>query len=323
VPTDSATTLLERERELTALGDALVDAAERRGRLILIEAPAGLGKTSLLRAASETAAERGFTCMRARASDLERDFAYGCVRQLLEPAVAQLSEDERESVFEGTAALSKSLFAPRAVLSGDAPPGTEPAPSDLTFSMLHGLYWLVNNLAAEEPVALIVDDLHWADPETLRFLVYLAPRLDGLAVALLATTRPGEGDGDELARLSAAPETTLVRPSPLSVEATATLCERALGDGVAPAFAEACCEATGGNPFFLEALLREARELGFPGDASGAQRVRELGPAAVAQAVLLPLSGRPESATALVRAAAILGDGASLAEAAALAELPE
>ena len=64
--------------------------------------------------------------------------------------------------------------------------------------MLHGLYWLVNNLAADEPVALIVDDLHWADPETLRFLVYLAPRLDGLAVALLATTRPGEGDADEL-----------------------------------------------------------------------------------------------------------------------------
>ena len=60
-----------------------------------------------------------------------------------------------------------------------------------------------------------------------------------------------------------------------------------------------------------------------PATRGGAQRVRELGPTAVAQAVLLPLSGRPESATALVRAAAILGDGASLAEAAALAELPE
>ena len=323
MPTDSATTLLERERELTALGDTLADAAERRGRVVLIEAPAGLGKTSLLRAASHTAAEGGFTCLRARASDLERDFAYGCVRQLLEPAVAQLSGSERESAFEGTAAFAKSLFAPPAALAEGAPPGAELASSDLSFSMLHGLYWLVNNLAAEEPVALVVDDLHWADPETLRFLVYLAPRLDGLAVALLATTRPGEGDADELARLSAAPETTVVRPSPLSVEATVTLCERVLGDGVAPAFAEACCEATGGNPFFLEALLREAHELGFASDANGAQRVRELGPAAVAQAVLLPLSGRPESATAVVRAAAILGDGASLAEAAELAELPE
>ena len=128
--------------------------------------------------ASDTAAEGGFTCLRARASDLERDFAYGCVRQLLEPAVAQLSGSERESAFEGTAAFAKSLFAPPAALAEGAPPGAEPASSDLSFSMLHGLYWLVNNLAAEEPVALVVDDLHWADPETLRFLVYLAPRLD-------------------------------------------------------------------------------------------------------------------------------------------------
>ena len=83
VPTRSATTLLERERELTALGEALADASERRGRVVLIEAPAGLGKTSLVRAASDTAAERGFACLRARANDLERDFAYGCLRQLL------------------------------------------------------------------------------------------------------------------------------------------------------------------------------------------------------------------------------------------------
>ena len=122
MPTDSATTLLERERELTALGDALADAAERRGRVVLIEAPAGLGKTRLLRAASDSAGEQGFSCLRARASDLERDFAYGCVRQLLEPAMAHLSENERESVFEGTAALAKCLFAPPTALAEEAFP---------------------------------------------------------------------------------------------------------------------------------------------------------------------------------------------------------
>ena len=313
MPAESATTLLERERELTALGEALDDASERRGRVVLIEAPAGLGKTSLLRFASETAAERGFACLRARANDLERDFAYGCVRQLLEPAVALLSSGERERAFEGAAAMSSGLFGDEAA----------PVGADGAFSMLHGLYWLLNNLAAEEPLALVVDDLHWADAESLRFLVYLAPRLDGLAVTVLATTRPGEGDRAQLDRLGAAPETTMVRPAPLSSAATASLCERVLGPGAAPELAEACREATGGNPFYLEALLREAIELNFPVDASGARRVRELGPAAVARAVLLPLSDKPESATALVRAAAVLGDGASLAEAAALAGLSE
>ena len=313
MPNESATTLLERERELAALRQALDDASERRGRVVLIEAPAGLGKTSLLRAASDTAAERGFTCLRARANDLERDFAYGCVRQLLEPAVASLAGGERERAFEGAAAMSSGLFGDEAA----------PVRADSAFSMLHGLYWLLNSLAAEEPLALVVDDLHWADAESLRFLVYLAPRLDGLPVTVLATTRPGEGDQAQLGRLSGAPETTLVRPAPLSSDATARLCERALGSGVAPEFAEACREATGGNPFYLEALLREARELHFPIDAGGARRVRELGPATVAQAVLLPLADKPESATALVRAAAVLGDGASLAEAAELAGLSE
>jgi predicted ATPase len=75
VATETATTLLEREHELAELRDALADAQDGRGRVVLVEAPAGLGKTSLLRAASETAGGEGFACLRARAGELERDFA--------------------------------------------------------------------------------------------------------------------------------------------------------------------------------------------------------------------------------------------------------
>ena len=92
---EAIATLLERELELDELRGALADAEERRGRMVLVEAPAGLGKTSLLSAGWELAGEAGFRCLRARASDLERDFAYGLVRQLLEPVVADASEAER------------------------------------------------------------------------------------------------------------------------------------------------------------------------------------------------------------------------------------
>jgi DNA-binding CsgD family transcriptional regulator len=315
VAIDTAETLLEREQELAELAAALDAAEDGRGNVVLLEAAAGLGKTSLLRAAAEAATARGFTCLRARAGELERDFAYGCVRQLFEPLVARAEVAERERLFIGAAALSRPLFAP----AGECP---LPAP-DGAFSVLHGLYWLLNNLADESPVALLVDDLHWSDTESLRFLNYLAPRLDGLAVAVLATARPGEGDTGALAHLAAAPEATAIGPRPLSAGATATLCERRLGTEVAPEFAAACREATGGNPFFLEALLREARERGFPTDAGGAERVRGIGPTAVAQAVLLRLEERPPAAVALVQAAAVLGDGARPAEAARLAGLPE
>ncbi|HEV3378907.1 MAG TPA: AAA family ATPase [Thermoleophilaceae bacterium] len=312
--TETAETLLERERELAELDRALITAKGGTGRVVLVEASAGLGKTSLLRAAAEAAGDAGFTCLRARAGELERDFAYGCVRQLLEPVVARAGGAERERLFRGAAALSQPLFAP-----ADCPPPT----ADGAFSVLHGLYWLLNNLADEGPVALLVDDLHWSDTESLRLLNYLAPRLDGLAVAVLATTRPGEGDTAAIARLAAAPETTAIAPRPLSPEATATLCEGRLGAPVATEFAAACREATGGNPFFLEALLRDAADRGFPTDAAGAQRVRGTGPAAVAQAVLLRLEGRPPAARSLVRAAAVLGDGAGIAEAARLADLSD
>jgi DNA-binding CsgD family transcriptional regulator len=311
---EGAARLLERERELGELSDAVSAAHAGHGRIVLVEAPAGLGKTSLLRAAARTAGEAGFTCLRARASELEHDFAYGCVRQLLEPALARAAGVERDRLFQGAAALAGPLFAP----SGTPHPLSA---GDGSFSILHGLYWLLVNLADERPVALSVDDLHWCDSESLRFLNYLAPRLDGLQLVVLASTRSGESVAVEVARLAAGPETTVLRPQPLSIEAAAELCEDTLGRGVGSDFAAACSEATGGNPFFLQALLREVREQGLSTDARAAVRVRRIGPAAVAQAVLLRLSSGPASAGALVRAAAVLGDGATLAEAADLAQL--
>ena len=307
-------TLLERERELQELGQALSEAQHERGQFVLVEGPAGLGKTSLLRTTLHTAASTGFTCLRARASELERAFSYGCVRQLLEPTIARASSAERDRLFEGAAALAKPLFADDAA--------TPPAP-DSAFSMLHGLYWLLNNIARHEPVALCVDDLHWSDAESLRFLGYLAQRLDGLPLVVLASACTRENVTADLARLFAGPETKVLRLEPLSIQATSALCEIRLGTQVAPDFATACHGATGGNPFFLETLLREAKDLRFLTETREASRVRRFGPAAVARAVLLRLASAPPAATALVRAVAVLGDGASVIEAGRLAEISE
>ena len=308
--------LLEREGELALLGKVLTAARQGGGQVVLIEAPAGLGKTSLLRAATDAAAAEGFTCLRARATELERDFAYGCVRQLLEPVVARASDAERDHLFEGAAALSAPLFGP----TGATPPSRS---GDASFSILHGLYWLLSNLADDGPVVVCVDDLHWSDTESLRFLDYLAPRLDGLPLAVLCSARSGEYGVTDLGRLATAPETTVLRPRPLSVAAAGTLCQRGLGTPVADEFAAACWRATAGNPFYLQALLRELGEEQYHPDASGAARVERVGPAAVARAVLLRLATAPPAAIALVRAVAILGDGARLRDAGRLAELDD
>jgi hypothetical protein len=186
---EGAARLLEREQELGELSDAVRAAQRARGRIVLVEAAAGLGKTSLLRAAAELAAGAGFTCPRARASELEHDFADGCVRQLLEPAIARVDDAEHDRLFQGAAGLAGPLFAP----AGAPHPVSAGDPS---FSMLHGLYWLLVNLADEKPVALAVDDLHWSDPESLRFLNHLAPRLDGFPLVVFASTRVAEMAAD-------------------------------------------------------------------------------------------------------------------------------
>jgi hypothetical protein len=77
----------------------------------------------------------------AAASLLERDFPYGCVRQLLEPSLT--ANADGESLFAGAAALSRPLFS----VTGDGA-------SD-GFALLHALYWLINNLAAKRPLALL------------------------------------------------------------------------------------------------------------------------------------------------------------------------
>lgn len=306
-------TLLERERELEAVAGALADAAAGRGRIVLIEADAGLGKTSLLRAAGDAAAAAGFACLRARAGELEREFAYGCARQLLEPAVARA--DDHGRLLGGAAAPARALFEPV--------PAPDRLPSDdRAFAVQHGVYWLVSNLADEQPLALLIDDLHWCDPESLRFLNYLAPRLEGLPVAVVGAGRGGGDEATGLARLAAHPEAVVLRPAPLGEAATGALCAARLGGPAAPAFARACRDATGGNPFFLEALLREAAERGMEAGAGQAALVPGIAPAAVAQAVLLRLAGAPEAGR-LVRAAAVLGDGAALDEGRRLAGLSE
>ena len=137
--------LLERERELEVLRRSLDEARSGRGRIVLVEGPAGIGKTSLLRAAADLAAQAGFTELRARASELEHDFAYGCVRQLFEPIVAKATGTERQRLFGGAAGAALPLLVAGV---GSAPP---PA-AHTSFAVLHGVYWLVNNLADDGPV---------------------------------------------------------------------------------------------------------------------------------------------------------------------------
>ena len=126
-----------------------------------------------------------------------------------------------------------------------------------SFAALHGLYWLALNLAAERPLLLAVDDLQWCDRPSLRFLAYLARRLEGSPILLAATLRSGEAGTDPtlLGELTGDAAAERLWPGPLSEAGVRDLVRERLGRDADPAFCAACHEATRGNPLLLGQLL--------------------------------------------------------------------
>ena len=299
---DVAAPLLEREAELAALEAALARARLGEGGCVVIEGAAGMGKTSLLRALRARAEGNGLRLLTARGSELEQTLPYGVARQLLERAVARAAPEERADALSGAAAHAAPL------LDGAVPSASAVADEDAAFAVMHGLYWVTANLAEREPLVLAIDDLHWADPTSLRWLAYLARRIEGLPLLVLATVRPAEAETDPaLAGLLADASTQVIRPSPLTrAAAAAILGERVAGDAIADLSA-AAHDVTAGNPLLLRELAGAlAREPG----ATGADDVRRLAPEVVSRRVRLELARLGPAATALARATAVMGDDA-------------
>ena len=291
--------LLEREFEVETLRNGLDRARAGEGTLLLIEGPAGVGKTVLAREARAAADRAGVMPLEARGSELEQPFAFGVVRQLLEPVINE--QPGRSDLFAGAAGPAARLFEPDERRSLGA---------DIGFEALHSVYWLVVNLADRSPVLVSVDDCQWADRESLRFLGYLAQRIEGLVVAMVLTGRPPDSPeaGALWAQIASRPSAIALYPRPLSRSAALTLTRERLGADAAEEFCQACHAATGGNPLFLRELLRALDAAGVVPSTAAADEVQAVGPAAVSRFVLHRLAALGPAATELARTVAVLGD---------------
>jgi DNA-binding CsgD family transcriptional regulator/tetratricopeptide (TPR) repeat protein len=308
--------LLERDTELAAV-TGLIAATPGGGRLLAIEGPPGIGKTALMAAAKALAQEAGLQVLAARGSELERSFSYGVVRQLFEPLLASVQAEERADLLAGSAAFAAPLF-------DSAQVAADPA-VDSSLATLHGLYWLTANLAARRPLLLAVDDLHWCDLPSLRWLAYLLPRMEGLGLLVVVGLRPAEPGEDPglIGQIVSDPLATTVRPAPLSTEAVARLLRESLSPDADDAFCAACEEATGGNPLLLRELVHTIADEGLAPTEANVPRLRDLAARAGSRAVSLRLSRLPTETTTLAQAVAILGDDADPRQAATLADLDE
>ncbi|MBS1870062.1 MAG: AAA family ATPase [Actinobacteria bacterium] len=308
---------LEREHELARIHEVIELAAAGRGQLVLIEGPSGIGKSRLLAEARSAARAADLDVLFSRGGELEREFSFGVALRLLESRVARATPQEREQLLRGQASLAAPLLLGRDGDDAHAAAANE-------FVLVHGLYWCVVNLAEREPLALVVDDVHWADDLSLRFLNYLAQRLEDLPVVLFAAIRSGDptAASDLVAQLSALSEQPPLRPGALSLEAAQRFLETTeLPVGSRDALLRASWEATRGNPFLLHELAAAINADPSAWRSAEPGRIAAFAPQSLGRSVMLRLKRLGPEALKLARACAVLGDEVPLSWAAEIAGL--
>ncbi|MEU2424229.1 AAA family ATPase [Streptomyces sp. NPDC007851] len=327
-PITEECTLIERRQELRALDAAFqelrrtadgVPRARRRG-LLAFSAPAGLGKTALIAAARDRAAADGFTVLSGRGGENEQGSAFRVVRQLMQPPLATMDGAELR-------AFLGSWYDVMAAVLGLEAEGAAPAPDPT--GVRDGLDWVMTRLAVKKaPVVLLLDDLHWADAESLSWLSSFASRIDDLPLLMVLAYRP-----DELPSEGGALRTLLAhhgdRPHDLELltaDGVAQIVRSEVGPEAEDVFCKECWSATGGSPFEVVELaigLAERKISGTQGDLPAMrelaatikgpgliERLKRLDTATVRFADVAAVLGSPFSPQ-LAATIAVLGDDAA------------
>ena len=222
--------LVGREVEIERVDAVLDHLRGGGGGALVIRGEAGIGKSALLDRARTRASELGARALATAGVESEAEFAFAGLHQLIRPIAPRMV----------------SLRVPqRRALESAFGIGDEVQPDPFLVAL--AAYELVWDAADDGPLALIVDDAHWLDRSSLAVLTFIARRLEGGAVVLVAAVRQGYATSLEEAGL---PTMQLERLSP---SAAAVLLDRSAPDLHAVARARVLAEAAG-NPLALVEL---------------------------------------------------------------------
>src|SRR5919197_4639942 len=230
--------LLGRERELAEIGRVIDAAREGSGGLVVVEGPAGIGKTRLLEEAVCAAGAAGVGVLRARGSEFEAEIGFGVARQLFEPMLRAASARDRRRMLDGVAQVGARALG---LVAGE--------PRVDRFAAVHGLYWLCANRAEDSPLMVAVDDVQWADDPSLAWLGYLARRVGDLRLVLVLGLRSGDPGGERpgLAQLVGDRGAQRLVLGPLSAAAVGEIVRARLDEGAEESFCAAVGEVRGGE----------------------------------------------------------------------------
>lgn len=276
--------MIERDVETALLGRLHNHAASGRGSLAAIEGPAGMGKSRLMAHVRQHAARSGWKVLDARCTPASTAIPY-CVMRDWFGTLAHRS-GAGSAAFDGPG---------RKLLQLDDGPSIG--------DVAYGARWAFEDLSTDQPVLLLVDDLHWADTASLEALELLAGMIEQLAVLIVVSVRSGEPAAapDTLRRLLGASRG--LSPQPLSRGAVAELV-RCVRPQATDADIDDMHRTSGGVPFYVTEMLASE---GLP------------------ESVVGSVNGRIDRLTATGRRTAqaicVLGDQATVGAVAQLAEL--
>jgi DNA-binding NarL/FixJ family response regulator len=266
--------LIGRERELAALTMALDRADAGLATIAIVAGDAGIGKTSLVNTLAIQARRRGGRVLVGGCLDLaDNGLPYaalieglrGLARELAPSELAALlgpASDDLRRLLPGLGPLVGTVATPM------IPAQDSPSPSNLDQARLYELVLgMLGSLAGEGPGLLIIEDLHWVDRATQDLIRFLARNLERERLLVVLTVRTdGLSRGDPvaawLASLERDPETIRLDLEPLDRDAVERQMEAVLGSPPDRALVERVIRRSGGNPFFVEELLKREREGG-------------------------------------------------------------
>ncbi|WP_180927909.1 LuxR family transcriptional regulator [Streptomyces sp. AJS327] len=319
--------LIERRHHIQFLDTRLRSGKDSRGGFVLVEGAFGTGKTALLNSVRSSAEREGFVVLRAKGSQFESGFPYGIVRQLFEETLAAVTAEQRAALLDGQAVLAAPLFDYQeqsdvgdvGELGTGDPEWEEP--------VRRGLHQLIVNLSSAAPVVLLIDDLHWADEASLRFLRHSGSRLEELPVLCCASAVDTRGDRQLAdARASLDVVSPLRLPvGPLTETAVTDVLGTHAGVSLEPEAVRALYRMTSGNPFLLRELVTEVRQEHGDEALRDPHVIARAAPRAVARAVQdwiqCAPAERASAALELASALAVLEAASGVSQLAGLAGL--
>ncbi|MGX1566049.1 ATP-binding protein [Streptomyces sp. NPDC055506] len=313
--------LLERDEELQAIDRALAglrDTAEGvprtpRGGLLAFTGVAGLGKTTLIAAARARAAAQGFTVFSGKGGENEQGLPFRVVRQVMQPVLAGMSGTECREFLGSWYDIVGAALGLEATDTARMPDPT---------GVRDGLDWVMTRLTMlNSPVVLLLDDLHWADTESLDWLASFAPRVADLPLLMVVGYRPDDLPPD------ATSFRTLVerheqRPhvlSPLGEAGVARIIREEVGEEAEDEFCGECWTVTNGIPFEAVELAIRLRERRVRGTQDEVRVMRDLAAAVKGPGLIARLKRLGPSTVRFAWAGAVLGGPFSSEAAADLA----